>query len=334
MSTCWNCKRRFRTLLAHRYLCSSNDGGCGKYFCGWCLNYSCINEKNSKELGNKAPISSYCKECFKINSSLDFNTSCTIFGPAMGEAPAILFLHGGGGCRTMFEHHAKQLAAQHYRCVLIDLPGHGALMDEPLTIDTACSTIQDALTNLCGSYLGMPPIAVGGSLGGYILMEFVGRFPTTTSGVVITMCGQNVGVNRSYVASLGLGALGLVSSVLSTKLLIAGLISEAKKNGHLDDSLVMESSLTAGMFFHQGSAQIAILKSSNPRLTLPLYKNPVLFINGSKDHRDSELIWKSLTEKGELLVYEDADHFLSHDKRFIKRFIDDISNFCQSVFNR
>jgi hypothetical protein len=50
-----------------------------------------------------------------------------------------------------------------------------------------------------------------------------------------------------------------------------------------------------------------------------------LFINGSKDHRDSEQIWVNSAGAGsKLIVYEEADHFYSHDKRFFDRLIKDV----------
>lgn len=55
-----------------------------------------------------------------------------------------------------------------------------------------------------------------------------------------------------------------------------------------------------------------------------------LFINGSKDHRDSEQIWLEAAGKdSKLLVYEGADHFFSHDNRFFDRVIEDISSFIE-----
>jgi alpha/beta superfamily hydrolase len=53
------------------------------------------------------------------------------------------------------------------------------------------------------------------------------------------------------------------------------------------------------------------------------YKGKVLFINGDQDHRDSEHIWLNACKDSELKVYEKADHFFSHDTRFMERFIKD-----------
>jgi len=45
----------------------------------------------------------------------------------------LFWLHGGGGCKKMFEYHAKKLSNHGWKSVLLDLPGHGRNMDKDLT---------------------------------------------------------------------------------------------------------------------------------------------------------------------------------------------------------
>jgi pimeloyl-ACP methyl ester carboxylesterase len=328
---CHGCHSGFGIFTNYGSICPVEHGGCGYKFCSTCLNYSCITEAGGNELGMKAPIISYCKECFKKNCGLDYSSNYTTYGPEVGTAPAVLFIHGGSGCRSMFDYHAKFLSEKRgYRCVLMDLPGHGSRMDDLLTLETALIGINDG-AKIAGSFGDIRPIAVGGSLGGYLLMEYVGTYPDVFSGAVITMAGQNVGVGRSMIASFGLYALDYLGAWLASKTLLSGLIGEAVKNGNIDELLIIHSCLRTGMFFGQASAQIKILRESNPRDSLPKYSGKILFINGSKDHRDSETIWKSLCQHGELKVYEGGDHFFSHDKRFLPVFMDDLQQFCESI---
>lgn len=128
---------------------------------------------------------------------------------------------------------------------------------------------------------------------------------------------------------MGLWGFKTFLPLLSSATILGGLISAAKSNGHLNEKMVFETSLRAGAFFHQGQAQVKILAESNPRASLPNYKGRVLFINGSKDHRDSERLWTSLCQ-GELIVYEGADHFFSHDNRYFHGLLGDMVKFLES----
>jgi pimeloyl-ACP methyl ester carboxylesterase len=81
------------------------------------------------------------------------------------------------------------------------------------------------------------------------------------------------------------------------------------------------------MFFGQSTQHIEILKQSNPRVSLPRFQGPVLFINGSKDHHDSDEVWAGLLGRSRRLVYEGGDHFFSHDDRFADRLVQDTLDF-------
>jgi pimeloyl-ACP methyl ester carboxylesterase len=61
---------------------------------------------------------------------LDFSKKYEIVGDANSQE--IVLIHGAGSCRRMFLPHAEELAKKGYRCILMDLPGHGARMDEAL----------------------------------------------------------------------------------------------------------------------------------------------------------------------------------------------------------
>jgi fermentation-respiration switch protein FrsA (DUF1100 family) len=87
--------------------------------------------------------------------------------------------------------------------------------------------------------------------------------------------------------------------------------------------------LRPGMFFKHARSHIEILRASDPKKALPAFKGPVLFLNGSRDHRDSEHKWVEACapSQGKLIVYQGGDHFFSHDKRFDQKLRDDTWNF-------
>lgn len=70
----------------------------------------------------------------------------------------------------MFLPHAVRLAEKGFRSILVDLPGHGTRMTEILNLDNSIKVIKEGL-DLCTT---KKVTIVGGSLGGYILMQALG----------------------------------------------------------------------------------------------------------------------------------------------------------------
>ncbi len=147
---CADCSVEFGIFTWRHWCPPVSRGGCGKCVCHACLSYALVTAADfaadTEKGGLAAPISILCKSCFQRESSLDFSSTVTILGPPAGDAPSVLFLHGGGGCRLMFQHHAQVLAEERgFRCVLMDLPGHGSRMDEVLTMTSALDAITSEL---------------------------------------------------------------------------------------------------------------------------------------------------------------------------------------------
>lgn len=67
--------------------------------------------------------------------------------------------------------------------VTIDLPGHGARVDEAFTREAALSTIDDAVA--MASSNGAAPVLAGHSLGGYLSMMWAAQHPGALSSLVL-----------------------------------------------------------------------------------------------------------------------------------------------------
>ncbi|KXS19970.1 alpha/beta-hydrolase [Gonapodya prolifera JEL478] len=320
--------------------------GCGKRFCSACTNFALVTASDadaaiaSGDLA-KAYVRTFCRTCFKNAGPLDWTSTegaqadgVDLLEPSGDAAPTgatIFWAHGGGGSRLMFRPHAEALAASGYRCVLFDFPGHGRLMDAPLSMDTAIERIVSVVQKY-GSKEGGKNVYVGGSLGGYIGMEMLARHPTLFSSAVICMCGQCVGHGAGLAARLGLVLLSHLSSWLSSATLLTSMRSTFSANGNMDQKMMLDTALRTGFYFEQNMQQIEILRASDPAAALAKYPAPVLFCNGSKDHRDSEKKWLSVSNganggKSKLICYEGGDHGFSHDKRFKDTFIEEIKTF-------
>lgn len=240
MASCEGCGTRF-SLFKRGKAC---PGPCGKKaLCTSCLSFACVAPEDEGVRPFK--VTAFCQGCFQVTSSLDFSHTEDVLGPAPGEALTLVYVHGAGGNRRMFHAHAQSMVARgNYRCVLLDLPGHGSRMEQPLTLETAMTTIADTIRTHAPSYRGSGPVLVGGSLGGYIAMEFLGAHPDLVSGAVLLMCGQNTGVGRGVAAGLGLMMMKALFPMLGPVTMLKGLIGEAQKNGHISDSALLDMGKT------------------------------------------------------------------------------------------
>ena len=290
--------------------------------------FDATKPEESNDLSKIHVIHVYCKECFQETSTLDFDKTYEEIGS--GEV-TFLMIHGGGGCRAMFRPHAEMLAKRGYRSVLLDLPGHGALRDTPLTLNSCVDTVEKVLQS-CNLVKSSKTIYVGGSLGAYLGFYILDKLHDFFRGAVMIDCGQNVGPDCSFKARAGLWLMKSLASRMSNKALMNTMLGVTKKsdaNFHLVDSC-----FGAGEFFDQGVAQVDCLHSVAPAKHIPSYRFPILFFNGSKDYRDSEDKWLSMCqdkERSELKVYEGGDHFFCHDSRFVDDLLDRIDSFAKKA---
>ncbi len=327
------------------YSCQSPLGCRGKGTpCAKCTNLVCSNcagtfallpfdETNpdiSNDLSKNNTVESYCKECYQEVSVLDYSKSYDDYMESPNPSITLFMVHGGGGSRAMYRPHAKEFAKKGYRCILIDLPGHGTLVDTPLTFDN-CVEATRKVYNECG----LKPettLYVGASLGAYIGFYILSQMPKSFCAAVLMDCGQNVGPDCSLKARLGVWFLKTVAGNMSNKALIGAMMSVVKKSPA--QYKLVESTFGAGMHFQQGVAQTTCMHAVAPADHIPNYDFPILFFNGSEDHRDSEDKWLSLCKDQKLSalkVYEKGDHFFTHDSRFVDDMISRIDTFAKQV---
>ena len=336
-TACADCQRNFG--------CFSSGAACAK--CGTLICKTCANthvlipfddqnprESNNVKINNK--LQSFCKSCFQDSSVLDFSKTFDVLEPTPSTDSTstsmtnLLFVHGGGGSRAMFRPHARVMAEKYgYRCILMDLPGHGTLVETPLSPDSSA----DAVFNVLSENNLKPEdkiIYIGGSLGAYLGFHILQIHQQYFQGAILLDCGQNVGPGASMKARLGLYFLKAISSNMSNKAL-TGMMQNVVASSPADYHLV-ESVYGAGFTFQQGGQQVECLKSVAPATILPNLKIPFLFMNGSKDYRDSEDRWLSLCQdktRSELKVYDGGDHFFTHDQRFIDDMLERFHAFIQ-----
>lgn len=93
-----------------------------------------------------------------------------------GEGPALVFLHGISWDRRIWQPLIAQLRSQ-FRCVALDLPGHGMSADLPTRRDYHLDSIGRPLHAAIAALGIDKPVMIGHSLGGAIASFYAAQFP-------------------------------------------------------------------------------------------------------------------------------------------------------------
>lgn len=98
----------------------------------------------------------------------------------IGFGPVVVLLHGFCEDRTLWNYHASRLRND-YRVINVDLPGFGdnAPIEKELTINEFTDEVHDLIIDLGIDRFTL----VGHSLGGYVGLSFLERFPHLLNGI-------------------------------------------------------------------------------------------------------------------------------------------------------
>jgi pimeloyl-ACP methyl ester carboxylesterase len=199
--------------------------------------------------------------------------------PALGwetagpvDGPPIVFVHGAVMTRAQWRLQVDHFAAAGYRCVSVDLPGHGALADRPFTLDAAAAHVAAAIDAAGGGRA----ILVGLSLGGYVSMTVAALSPERVRGLVLAgSTREPSGPVRVAFWCIGWG-LGVAPEAV-----LRGYVRWLYRRRY--GPVLTEAILANGYFARGGGVAIRILSSSRFRDRLAAYGGPILVINGDLD---------------------------------------------------
>lgn len=197
------------------------------------------------------------------------STYWTVEGPA--DAPPIVFVHGAMMGRSVWRPQIDALS-ERYRCISVDLPGHGAQRAEPFTLERAVGTVIRAIDTEAGGRA----IVVGLSLGGYTSVLVAGQHPERVRALIVAgMTREPVGVNRLAFQLYG-WFLRLTPERAVSRVALAWFRQRyGREKG---------TAITAGGHFAKGGGNAVLgLAKGAYREPLKSYGGPILVINGELD---------------------------------------------------
>jgi len=200
-----------------------------------------------------------------------------VAGPA--GAPVIVFIHGTRVTKTSWRAVAARLADT-YRCVSVDLPGHGELADRPFTMDAAVDVVEAAIDAECprGAAVDGPSraVLVGLSLGGYVAMTVAALAPERVRGLVIAGATAEPSGPAAAAFRLFAWVLGV-----APKRPFDALNTWFFRNRY--PPAIADPIVAAGYFSRGGAAAVRTLGRTRFRDRLLAYGGPTLIINGDLD---------------------------------------------------
>ncbi len=183
----------------------------------------------------------------------------------------LVFVHGTRLTRSSWRAVVNELAGT-YRCVSVDLPGHGGMADRPFTLDAAVATVVDAIDRLGAERA----VLVGHSLGGYVAMAAAASAPARVSGLVLAGATAEPSGPAAAAFRLFAWALGALPErpvdALNTWLFRRRYPPE-----------IAEPIIAGGYWAQGGSVAVGALPRTRFRDRLLAYGGPILVINGDLD---------------------------------------------------
>jgi len=192
-----------------------------------------------------------------------------VVGPP--DAPTIVFVHGALMGRAVWRPQIDALSDR-FRCVSVDLPGHGTQRNVRFELEDAADGVVRAIDRAAGGRT----VLVGLSLGGYVAMTVASRHPKKVRGLVIAgSTREPSGVSRlafeAYAAALRLAPESVVRTF--------ALAYFRRRYGRL-----LAAAITAGGHFARGGSRaVRNIAGSRFRERLVAYGGPILVINGTLD---------------------------------------------------
>lgn len=217
---------------------------------------------------------------------------------------AIVFLHGMRVTRRMWQPQMEALASE-FRLIAIDLPGHGSLRDEPFTLDRAVAYVARVVDQAANGRA----LVVGISLGGYVAMEFGGRYPNKAAGLVIASASTEPRGWYNLPYKLMSAAMAhLPGQWLSALNRAAFLTVYGKARA--------QPLIAPGFFMRGAAAGIGDVMHREFGSRLAGYPGPVLLLNGAYDagFRIHEKRFLKIAQQGQLEVIPKAFHLVNIDQ--------------------
>jgi pimeloyl-ACP methyl ester carboxylesterase len=218
------------------------------------------------------------------------------------DARPIVLLHGSTLTGNSWLPQVEALQEE-YRLIVPDLPGHGALGDEPFIFERAVENLHKLVEregNGCA-------LVVGISLGGHIATRFASLYRHHTAGLVLSGASMDFhGLTGSWVRFSAWMMLRLFSKASLQRKLEKSI----RKKWPADYA---EAQIAAGLWPYGAAQSFRELPRYDFQALLRSVRAPVLILNGEFDrlNRKHEAVFAAAAPNARLAVVPGAGHACS-----------------------
>jgi pimeloyl-ACP methyl ester carboxylesterase len=194
--------------------------------------------------------------------------------PDPPSLPSLVFIHG---TRLSGGSWAPQRAdlGRRFRVVTPDLPGHGQRADSTFTLAAATDAVAAVLREETDE-LGVSPVLIGLSLGGFVAMDVAAQHPAFVGGLVIAGASGEPGGSLSLPILLLEGMLSAGGPRLQTRL-------NAWYFRTRYGAAIAEPIIRGGFWPGGGVQALRAIRAERFAPRLAAYPGPTLILNGDWD---------------------------------------------------
>jgi pimeloyl-ACP methyl ester carboxylesterase len=191
--------------------------------------------------------------------------------------PPLVFLHGVGGGKAVWDRQVEHFNRLGYRCAAWDQPGYGqAAMVEPYE----WRTLAEALKDLVGDE---KPVLVAHSMGGLVAQEFYARYPESVAALALCFTSAAFAAGSDFARQFIAVRIGPLDAG-RTMAELAGEVMPAQRGRIFEaDGVARAQSIMSALPPETYRKSVHLLTTFDRRADLPRIAVPTLLLAGSDD---------------------------------------------------
>ena len=194
----------------------------------------------------------------------------------MGAVAPLVFLHGVGGGKAVWDRQVEHFRTLGYHCTAWDQPGYGqSKMVEPYTFEKIAEALRGLISDKA--------VLVGHSMGGLVAQEFYARYPEKVSALALCFTSAAFAAGTDFAAQFVAARIGPLDAGKSMADIARDVMPAQRGRIFEPEGLALAERIMAGVPPQTYRKAIQIITTFDRRADLPKIAVPTLLIAGSDD---------------------------------------------------